>query len=170
MEAMTLATKICLIDNGLLQQYDAPLDVYNKPNNTFVADFVGNPSVNFIDAKGGQVGDNVELTIFEGSKVVFKPNEKLDLTAWRAELAKELEAKKAAEAEKSKQKGHVEKSNKEVPFKYHIAKVNEIEDYDDEVEITDEDFVLGVRPEFITTDGAIDGEIYSYMPTGMETT
>ena len=170
MEAMTLATRICLIDNGLLQQYDAPLDVYNRPNNTFVADFVGNPSVNFIDAKGGQVGDNVELTIFEGSKVVFKPNDKLDLAAWRADLAKELEAKKLAQDEKAKQKGYVEKSNKEVPFKYHIAKVNDVEDYDDEVVITDEDFVLGVRPEFITTDGAIDGEIYSYMPTGMETT
>ena len=54
MEAMTLATKICLIDNGVLQQYDAPLDVYNKPNNLFVADFVGNPAVNFVDAKGSQ--------------------------------------------------------------------------------------------------------------------
>ncbi|MBQ5804496.1 MAG: ABC transporter ATP-binding protein [Erysipelotrichaceae bacterium] len=50
MEAMTLATRICLIDNGDLQQYDAPLDVYNKPNNLFVADFVGNPAINFIDA------------------------------------------------------------------------------------------------------------------------
>ena len=40
MEAMTLATKICLINNGVLQQYDAPLDVYNRPANLFVADFV----------------------------------------------------------------------------------------------------------------------------------
>ncbi len=49
MEAMTLATRICLIDNGVLQQYDEPLTVYNKPNNLFVADFVGNPAVNFIE-------------------------------------------------------------------------------------------------------------------------
>ena len=35
MEAMTLATKICLINNGVLQQYDAPLDVYNKAGKTF---------------------------------------------------------------------------------------------------------------------------------------
>ena len=33
LEAMTLATKICLINNGVLQQYDAPLDVYKKPKN-----------------------------------------------------------------------------------------------------------------------------------------
>lgn len=52
MEAMTLATKICLIENGVLQQYGAPLDVYAKPNNVFVADFVGNPAINFIGASG----------------------------------------------------------------------------------------------------------------------
>ena len=36
MEAMTLATQICLINNGVLQQYDAPLDVYHHPANLFV--------------------------------------------------------------------------------------------------------------------------------------
>ena len=41
MEAMTLATKICLINNGVLQQYEPPLSVYSRPNNLFVADFVG---------------------------------------------------------------------------------------------------------------------------------
>ena len=50
MEAMTLATKICLVNNGVLQQYEVPLKVYNEPANTFVADFVGNPSINFIEA------------------------------------------------------------------------------------------------------------------------
>lgn len=54
MEAMTLATKICLINNGVLQQYEAPLTVYSRPNNLFVADFVGNPSINFIEARGVQ--------------------------------------------------------------------------------------------------------------------
>ena len=52
MEAMTLATRICLMDNGVLQQYDAPLRVYSHPDNLFVADFVGNPAINFIEAKG----------------------------------------------------------------------------------------------------------------------
>ena len=52
MEAMTLATQICLINNGVLQQYDVPLTVYNRPNNLFVADFVGNPSINFVEARG----------------------------------------------------------------------------------------------------------------------
>jgi len=170
MEAMTLATRICLIDNGLLQQYDAPLDVYNKPNNTFVADFVGNPAINFIEGKGTQVGENVELTVFDGAKIVFKPNEALNLIDWHKNLDAILAEKAAKEAEKAAQKGHVEKLNKEVPFKYHIARINEMEDYDDEVNLTDEDFVIGIRPEFVTSDGSIDGEIYSSMPTGMETT
>ena len=48
LEAMTLATRICLINKGVLQQYDKPLTVYSNPANLFVADFVGNPSINFI--------------------------------------------------------------------------------------------------------------------------
>ena len=51
LEAMTLATEVCLMKNGLLQQYDPPLYVYSNPNNLFVADFVGNPAINFIQAK-----------------------------------------------------------------------------------------------------------------------
>lgn len=170
MEAMTLATKICLIDNGLLRQYDPPLKVYNQPNNIFVADFVGNPVINFVNAKGVQVGANLELDIFDGVKAIFKPNEALSMADWRQELAEELAAKAADEAEKAKQKGYVEKQNKDVPFKYHVALVDDVEDYGDEIELTDEDFVLGIRPEFVTTEGNLEGEVYSSMPTGMETT
>ena len=50
LEAMTLATRICLMKAGVLQQYDPPLEVYNNPANLFVADFVGNPTMNFIPA------------------------------------------------------------------------------------------------------------------------
>jgi multiple sugar transport system ATP-binding protein len=50
LEAMTLATKICLMDEGILQQYAPPLDIYDQPENVFVADFIGNPSMNFLRA------------------------------------------------------------------------------------------------------------------------
>lgn len=64
MEAMTLATRICLMENGVLQQYDEPLTVYGKPSNLFVADFVGNPAINFIEARALQKQDGaVELTM-----------------------------------------------------------------------------------------------------------
>ena len=59
MEAMTLATQICLINNGVLQQYEAPLEVYHHPANLFVADFVGNPSINFVEAS--VTGDQIML-------------------------------------------------------------------------------------------------------------
>ena len=53
-----------------------------------------------------------------------------------------------------------------------MARVNETEDFGDEAALTDGDFVLGVRPEFLrlSDSGAIEGEIYSAMPTGMEST
>ena len=172
-EAMTLATKICLINNGVLQQYDAPLDVYNKPNNLFVADFVGNPAINFIEAKGTQKNDSdIALTVFDSIVARFTPVEKLNLENWYRKVAEEEEKLRQAEAERLADKKAVEKGNKDGPFKYHIAKVEEAEDFDDEVEIKDDEFVLGVRPEAIkpSPDGIITGEIYSAMPTGMETT
>ena len=172
MEAMTLATQICLIDNGVLQQYDAPLTVYGQPNNLFVADFVGNPSINFVEAKGVQNGAQVDLTVFNGRKAAFIPNEPLDLAAWFAERDAQIEAKAAALKEKAAQKGYVEKGNKDEPFHYHIARVDEIDEslMEDPV-LTNEDFVIGIRPEFIDiTDGNVEGEIYGAMPTGMEST
>lgn len=51
LEAMTLSTKICLMKEGTIQQYESPLKVYNEPNNLYVADFVGNPSMNFVKGK-----------------------------------------------------------------------------------------------------------------------
>ena len=173
MEAMTLATRICLIDNGLLQQYDAPLDVYNKPNNLFVADFVGNPAINFIDAKGTQKEDGtIELNVFDSTTVVFTPNEKLNLKDWYKAQEEADEQEKQREAEKARQKGYVEKGNKETNFRYHVALIDENEDYDDEVVTGEDDFVIGVRPEFveINPESKLEAEIYSSMPTGMETT
>ena len=173
MEAMTLATKICLIDNGVLQQYDAPLDVYGKPANLFVADFVGNPAINFIEAKGTQNTDgSVSLTALDGKSLAFRANEELDLKEWFSRQDMADAARQEAEAARAKQKGSVEKGNKDTLFRYHVAKVNEEEDFGDEVALTEEDFVLGVRPEFLSLDdnGPLEGEIYSAMPTGMETT
>ena len=173
MEAMTLATKICLINNGVLQQYDAPLTVYNRPNNLFVADFVGNPSINFIDAKGAQGSDGaLDLTFLEGLKGKFMPRAAFNMDEWftaRDEALRDADLKNAAEL---KDKKAVEKGNKDEVFKYHIAKVNE-EDYSlmEEPVITNEDFVIAVRPERIAIGkGAGEGEIYGAMPTGMEST
>ena len=171
MEAMTLATRICLIENGLLQQYDAPLTVYNFPKNTFVADFVGSPSINFVEAQGAQNRDaDMALEALEGKKLTFRFKEATDMKAWRAAQAKRREEKAVVDAERKKDKKNVEKGNKDTLFKYPIARVEDV--LDEEVEITDNDYVLGIRPEFveIVKEGGLEAEIYSAMPTGMETT
>ncbi|MBQ9252966.1 MAG: ABC transporter ATP-binding protein [Clostridia bacterium] len=164
MEAMTLATRICLISNGVLQQYDEPLTVYNRPNNTFVADFVGNPAINFMNAKGAQQPDGTfSLRLLDKYEATFLPKEKVDSQAWfktvNAEIA-EFEAKVRP----------AEKTNKDEPFKYPVARVSD--EGVKEEKPGREDWVIGVRPEFvhISEDGPIEGEIFSAMPTGMETT
>ena len=50
-EAMAIADKIAILDNGRIQQYDTPEMLYQYPANLFVANFMGNPPMNFIDAK-----------------------------------------------------------------------------------------------------------------------
>jgi multiple sugar transport system ATP-binding protein len=47
-EAMTLASRVAVMKKGRLQQFDTPLNIYNHPANRFVAEFVGSPSMNFI--------------------------------------------------------------------------------------------------------------------------
>jgi multiple sugar transport system ATP-binding protein len=49
-EAMTMASKIAVMREGVLQQVDTPDNVYHYPANLFVADFIGNPKVNLLDA------------------------------------------------------------------------------------------------------------------------
>ena len=174
MEAMTLATQICLIDNGVLQQYDAPLTVYHQPANLFVADFVGNPSINFVEARGTQAPDGaIDLTLFQGRKARFTPAAPLDLPGWFAKRDQEAARREELHKQKAADKSYVEKGNKDETFRYHIAKVVE-DDFSlqEEPVLTDEDLVLGIRPEFIdiTDAGALDGEIYGAMPTGMEST
>ena len=68
-EAMTLSTMVCVIDKGRLQQYAPPLQMYNNPASVFVADFLGNPAMNFID--GHITGDG--MLTFGGIGVRFTP-------------------------------------------------------------------------------------------------
>jgi multiple sugar transport system ATP-binding protein len=59
-EAMTMADKIVVMHDGIVEQIGAPLDLYDRPNNLFVAGFIGSPAMNFIKgrvANGGFVGE-----------------------------------------------------------------------------------------------------------------
>ncbi len=68
-EAMTLSTMVCVIDKGRLQQYAPPLQMYNNPASVFVADFLGNPSMNFVD---GHLFEDGALA-FGGIQARFEP-------------------------------------------------------------------------------------------------
>ena len=164
LEAMTLATKICLINNGVLQQYDAPLDVYKKPANLFVADFVGNPAINFVETKDCIQKENGELSfkIFDEIDASFIPNTEFDLKEYNNLKEFELQNKEAHD------KHQKEKENKDKEFKYSISRISSTNEDEEGKHV---EFVLGIRPEFIKleNDGRLDGEIYSALPSGMET-
>lgn len=164
LEAMTLATKICLINNGVLQQYDAPLDVYKKPANLFVADFVGNPAINFVETKDCIQKENGELSfkIFDEIDATFIPNTEFDLKEYNNLKEFELQNKEVHD------KHQKEKENKDKEFKYSISRISSTNEDEEGKQV---EFVLGIRPEFIKleNDGRLDGEIYSALPSGMET-
>ena len=84
-EAMTMATRIVLLDKGVIQQVGKPEEFYNKPNNIFVARFIGSPTMNILEGhiRNGHFISNSE-------EIVIKANE-----ADRERL-KEYEGKKVS--------------------------------------------------------------------------
>ncbi|MBI5210710.1 MAG: sn-glycerol-3-phosphate ABC transporter ATP-binding protein UgpC [Elusimicrobia bacterium] len=60
-EAMTLATRIAVINGGRLQQVGAPPEVFGRPENMFVAGFIGSPTMNFIEGTLGQGGGGLRF-------------------------------------------------------------------------------------------------------------
>ena len=70
-EAMTLSDEIVVLDEGKISQLGKPLELYNKPNNLFVAGFIGSPKMNFIPAKFISKNKNdIEIEFFN-SKFIF---------------------------------------------------------------------------------------------------
>ena len=61
-EAMSLASKIAVMNKGIIQQLDEPQKIYDKPNNLFIADFIGSPSMNFIKGVVNKVSESVIFT------------------------------------------------------------------------------------------------------------
>src|SRR5689334_8021875 len=61
-EAMTLAKRVAIMRSGKLQQFDTPLDIYERPANRFVAEFVGSPSMNFIEGR-------IESGVFKNASI-----------------------------------------------------------------------------------------------------
>lgn len=66
-EAMTMGTRICVLNAGELQQVDTPFNLYHNPRNLFVAGFIGSPSMNFFDASLTQENGSlaIETNLFK---------------------------------------------------------------------------------------------------------
>lgn len=67
-EAMTMADRICVMNKGVIQQFDTPQMLYNYPANMFVAGFIGSPQMNFFTAKVEQDGDAC-VVVFDESRI-----------------------------------------------------------------------------------------------------
>jgi len=61
-EAMTMGDRIVVMKDGLVQQVDAPLNLYEKPANLFVAGFIGSPAMNFVDASITEAGGTYRVS------------------------------------------------------------------------------------------------------------
>ena len=81
-EAMTLANRVAIMRAGKLQQFDTPMNIYNRPANRFVAEFVGSPSINFIEgrldaAARSFTGDALSLTLADSQLAKLNGHERI---------------------------------------------------------------------------------------------
>ena len=72
-EAMTMADRIVVMQLGVVEQIGAPLDLYDRPNNLFVAGFIGSPSMNFIDATIRRNGGGPVAVTADGTTLPMPP-------------------------------------------------------------------------------------------------
>ncbi|WP_462410598.1 ABC transporter ATP-binding protein [Neobacillus sp. Marseille-QA0830] len=74
-EAMTMASRIVVMKDGVIQQVGTPKEVYEKPNNVFVGGFIGSPSMNFLQGKfedGKFVAGTVSFALPEGKSKLLQ--------------------------------------------------------------------------------------------------
>ncbi len=70
-EAMTLADKIVIMNNGNIEQHGSPDEIYNNPQNIFVAEFIGNPKMNILKVSSSDVVDRSTIKLF-GINIQFE--------------------------------------------------------------------------------------------------
>ena len=103
-EAMTMATRIVVMNKGYIQQIGTPIEIYNHPSNVFVATFIGSPAMNLISARFVKEdvilpkGTTIKLgKDFKKAVKEFYENEKFSLTKELEELEENFVEKKEYE-------------------------------------------------------------------------
>lgn len=74
-EAMTMGDKIVVMKDGIIQQADRPINIYNAPRNMFVAGFIGSPQMNFIEVDVIEGEDKILRLIFQGQEIKLSESE-----------------------------------------------------------------------------------------------
>ncbi|MBR2929938.1 MAG: ATP-binding cassette domain-containing protein [Clostridia bacterium] len=74
-EAMTMGTRIVVMKLGVIQQIDTPTNLFDYPENKFVAGFIGTPQMNFFEVDIKRVGDKLNVTFGDGQTVDLKLSE-----------------------------------------------------------------------------------------------
>jgi len=85
-EAMTMGTRIAVMKDGVLQQIDTPQSLYDRPDNVFVAGFIGSPSMNFFDAT--MTGNGNDMFLDTGAFRLKVPDNKV--VAYKPQLGKQV--------------------------------------------------------------------------------
>ncbi|OYU30446.1 MAG: sugar ABC transporter [Comamonadaceae bacterium PBBC2] len=81
-EAMTLGDRIAVMKDGLVQQFGTPAEIYNRPANRFVAEFIGSPAMNMVDAqRTGQAltARGVELALTDAQRSAVQAHDNAEL-------------------------------------------------------------------------------------------
>ncbi|BDW88753.1 ABC transporter ATP-binding protein [Thalassospira tepidiphila] len=146
-EAMTLASRIAVMKDGILQQFDTPQNIYERPNNMFVAGFIGSPSMNFIDATLTEDNGKLALTIpRDGNPIILPLFEAPE--SYRGYIGKDVVFGIRPEALTHKRTGSDEPGSQYVNFD---SKVEVIEptgaDTMTVIEIAGKEIVARVRPD-----------------------
>ena len=87
-EAMTMATRIVVMKDGLIQQVDTPQNLYDYPVNLFVAGFIGTPQMNFVTGKLDKKGEDLYISF--GNNTVKLPKEKAENAALKEYIGQEV--------------------------------------------------------------------------------
>ena len=153
-EAMTMATRIVVMSKGYIQQIGTPIEIYNKPANTFVASFIGSPAMNLFTAKynkgtiemsSGQCLDLSEDIVAAHDK--FYSDEIVRLEALINDMKQEIET-----IELNASKGKLSSKERE-RIEYLELEINKnsklLEEYKEVQTTKVHDVTFGIRPEDI---------------------
>ncbi|BBW74553.1 transporter ATP-binding protein [Klebsiella michiganensis] len=81
-EALTLGDRICVLNHGNIMQVDTPTDLYNYPNNKFVASFIGSPSINLIDTAIRKNNERLYVEIAPGVEILIPHSKQMLLEGY----------------------------------------------------------------------------------------